>query len=102
MDVDPGLDELAKKMRDQLEELEKEKSEAQAQNEDTTFIDMQIEELRIFMKELEDGLDEALGGKGTKRNRAEAEKKGTATAAKTLVSKLGKTFKEWLDNIKDM
>ena len=67
MDVDDDPDVLAQKMRDKIVELERKKAVAKARNEDTSFIDMQIEELRDFMAELEKGLNEALG-QGTKRN----------------------------------
>jgi len=97
MDVDDDPDALAQKMRDKIAELEREKARAKAQNEETTFIDMQIEELRDFMEELQQGLKEALG-QGTKRDRAAAEEEHSTTSQNTgrFVSKLGKEFKNWI------
>lgn len=97
MDVDDDPDALAQKMRDKIAELEREKARAKAQNEETMFIDMQIEELRDFMEELQQGLKEALG-QGTKRDRAAAEEECSTTSqnAGRFVSKLGKEFKNWI------
>jgi len=97
MDVDEDPDVLAQKMRDKIAELEREKARAKAQNEETMFIDMQIEELRDFMEELQQGLKEALG-QGTKRDRAAAEEEYSTTSQNTgkFVSKLGKEFKNWI------
>lgn len=101
MDVDEDPDVLAKTMRNQLTALEVERKQALAQNKDTSFIDMQIEELRDFMESLEKGLEEALG-KGTKRDRAEAEKMGdTGATAKQMVSRMGKAFKDWIKENKE-
>ena len=105
MDVDDDPDVLAAKMRDKLAGLERERAAAKARNEDTTFIDFQMEELRDFMEELENGLKEVLGGggKGTKRDRAEADSgSNTKATAIAFVSRVGKSFKDWIKDNQDM
>jgi len=97
MDVDDeDLEDVSKKMYAKLKELEDEMARAHSRNEDTSFFQIQIDELREFMQELEDGLDEVTGKKGTKRDRVEAANAGTTGTKGAFVSKVGKAFKDWI------
>ena len=98
MDVDDeDLEDVSKKMYAKLKELEDEMARAHSRNEDTSFFQIQIDELREFMQELEDGLDEVTGKKGTKRDRVEAANAGTTATKGAFVSKVGKAFREWIN-----
>jgi len=83
-------------MNDKLKELEEEMALAQARNQDTSFIQIQIDELRKFMQEMEEELDEVTGRKGTKRDRVEAAKASTTATKGAFVSRVGRAFKEWI------
>jgi len=95
MDVDDDPEQLAAKIQVKIAELEAERKEAEEIYDDTTFIDMQLDELKGFMRELETGLKEVLGG-GTKRDRAQVDNVETARATGAFVNKIGKSFKDFV------
>ena len=96
MDVDDDPEKLAEKIRLKIAELEAERAHAEDMFDDTTFIDKQIAELKEFMHELDTGLKEALSG-GTKRERSQVDSVGTASATGAFVSKVGKSFRNFID-----
>ena len=96
MDVDDNPEKLAEKIRLKIAKLEAEREHAEDIFDDTTFIDNWIAELKAFMHELDAGLKEALG-RGTKRDRSQVDSVGTASATGAFVSKVGKSFRNFID-----